>query len=685
MKQSYSSGYCSGILPLSIVLFIIPIASLQAGGSDEAESSAAHGKYLAGQGIIVPPGSIQETAYIAQIDYNYAPPDSGPFAVHLRSGNRQISNKGQQEVIHIGIKAAKTAFEDLPPLNLAFVIDTSGSMSGDDKLQWVKDSFQIFIERVREEDFVSLVQFSSESQVIFPSTRMESQSKRDLFTAAVEKMESGGETNLTAGLEDGYAQVLANFRGDYSNRVLFLTDGVGDSEGILDMADSYSRLGINVSTIGVGTDFDVNLMAELARRGGGSSRFISDREQMRKTFGDELDRMVVPAARNLSIRLKLPEWARVTDTWGYNHQRAPNHVTYSLPTLHNGDYETILAKIQIDPVNLIGEHTMAEFTVSYENLKGRLEIMETFRIQTEFVPERHPVTGFSDYTVLRSFTMLSIAEAMKRIGDIYYRTQNDISELNHLKNDLLNAKYSNKDSLTDEEAREQFDEITSEEIEILENTIRDAFQSALDRTVETRRMVLNNRKKLDNIGFDDELTIFNRYMEILGEDLELSDERIALLKKDIQPSPAVEQRSLTDRIESMFREISISLRLENQAAVAVAPFVQQPGKSSAFTEILNQSAMNQLSRNTSLRILDREGLDDILREQQLVLAGLVDTKDALRVGRLLAARYMVTGSVIPMKESVIIFARVINVESGELETVAQATVPLTEDIVQLLN
>ncbi len=70
------------------------------------------------------------------------------------------------------------------------------------------------------------------------------------------------------------------------------------------MAESYKEMGINVSTIGVGQDFDLELMVELSKRGGGSSRFIADREEMEQSLGSELDRMVVPVARNLALSFK---------------------------------------------------------------------------------------------------------------------------------------------------------------------------------------------------------------------------------------------------------------------------------------------------------------------------------------------------------------------------------------------
>lgn len=195
------------LITIIIILFVIFVSSIQWASGEksapapkaEEEAAPERGKYLAGRGIIIPPQEVYIDSYVGFINYHYPKPEAA-VGVNLYSGHRQISSKGQEEVIQIGIQGREISFEELTPMNLAFVIDKSDSMSEQDKIDWVKEAFDIFIERVRDKDFVSLVVFDDEAEVIFPSTQMKSMQERIKFKNAVRSIIPSGGDNLDAGL-----------------------------------------------------------------------------------------------------------------------------------------------------------------------------------------------------------------------------------------------------------------------------------------------------------------------------------------------------------------------------------------------------------------------------------------------------------------------------------------------------
>lgn len=626
---------------LVVFLLVVACAATWAGGAREsAASSSGRGKYLAAQGIIVPASEVKVDSYIASIDYHYPKPTEG-VGVSIYTGHRQVSSGGQEELIQIGIQGPETRFEDLAPMNLVFVIDHSGSMGDKDKLEWVKRAFQVFIKRVRDGDFVSLVVFNDTAQVLFPSTRMDSAEKRLRFRTAVESLDANGGTNLLSGLKLGYEQAMTNFRGGFTNRVLFLTDGKDNQDHsvqLLHMAKSYGDTGINVSTIGVGESFDLELMNDLAVQGGGSSRFIADMKQMEQMFGSDLDRMLVPAARDVKMKLNLLRGVDLLGTWGYENTVRADTISYSLPTLHHRDYETILAWVRVEPTAALGSRSLATFSLTYHDLAGAPHALGPYPVEVEVVASEAPVAGFSDATVLRSGTMLHFAQTLSKIGQQYYSGSAD------------------------------------------ERTMR----SCLDLSVAMRKELRNSSLRLEESGFDDEIGILARYIQVLGKDLTLKDEETSRISKDEEIASPAPERSLEENLGNLFREILLEMRSKREGTIAVSGFTMKRENQPQLVSFLNEQGLVELAKVKNLQVVERDRLDAVMKEQKLSLSDLMDTTKAISVGQVLSAKFILTGSVIEMPRSVVIFARIVNVETAEVESAAQVIVPKGSEVSSLL-
>jgi hypothetical protein len=405
---------------------------------------------------------------------------------------------------------------------------------------------------------------------------------------------------------------------------------------IYDLASNYRRMGINISTIGVGMEFDVQMMTQLAKEGGGSSRFISDKVEMEKIFGSEFDRMAVPIVKNLRLNLILHEGARVLDTWGYNSQILGGAVDYSQPTLHLGDYETILVKYRIPQLGVTGPVSIGTFTATYEDPQGREQSIQPMDISVVITESDHPVTGISDGMVLRSGSMMMYAETLKEIGYLYYKARD------------LGASGGDVSSID----------------ELLNN--------AMDLTVAMKKQLLNARIRLDEqFYFAQEIELLDNYIETLGRNIGIAASMTADYKGDTEIDPIATIGSLSQRVGDLCNEIILGLSTDERHPVAFSGFSSRDGKPYPLLAVLDETAAMVFTKRNNINLVERKELARIIEEQKLSLSGLMDTDSATKIGELLSAKYIITGTVIPMQYTLIIFGRLINVESAGIINVAQ--------------
>ncbi|HLQ37801.1 MAG TPA: VWA domain-containing protein, partial [Planctomycetota bacterium] len=199
-------------------------------------------------------------------------------ALDLRFGAATIGPHGEA-VLQIGYTTTPTADrQDLPPLNLGLVIDCSGSMQDQGKMDQVQRGLALMVDRLRPGDRVALVAYDDEARLERASQVL---GDGRWLRRAIQDLHPGGSTNLHAGLMLGLHEVQEHQRQGGSNRVILLTDGIAnrgvvDPERILDDARTVVGHGIDLSTIGVGRDLNTDLLDKLARGGHGLFHFVAD-------------------------------------------------------------------------------------------------------------------------------------------------------------------------------------------------------------------------------------------------------------------------------------------------------------------------------------------------------------------------------------------------------------------------
>jgi uncharacterized protein YegL len=230
-----------------------------------------------------------------------------------------INSASKEAVLELGFSAEYVSGVRIGALNLAFVIDRSGSMSADDRIEIVKRVISNFTTKLSPDDVISIVTFDDHKTVILEAQKLGND--LSFIQEEIDRIETGGSTNIYDGLEEGYKQVLKNYRKASTNRVILLTDGQENTkkpEEIIAMSRGYNAKGIECSTIGIGDDVNFTLLKSLANFGGGVVGLSKAAPNIEKIFNDEMSSLLIPMAKNVKIEVIYdPKVFKTTEVYGF--------------------------------------------------------------------------------------------------------------------------------------------------------------------------------------------------------------------------------------------------------------------------------------------------------------------------------------------------------------------------------
>jgi Ca-activated chloride channel family protein len=239
-----------------------------------------------------------------------------------------------------------------PPVNLAFVLDRSGSMGGQNKLGLAKQAVVEAIHRLEAEDRFSVVTYDDQLEVVIPSA-VASTAERARAADRLRTVDARGSTNLHGGWLTGCEQVAGGLAPDGVNRVLLLTDGLANV-GITDhpelqrLAGELRDRGITTSTFGVGTDFDESLLQGMADAGGGHFYFIGDVAQMRDHITSEVGETLEVVAREVVLDVVLPDGVRIDALSPFRVEQSRGGARVFLGDMVSGQVLSIVLRVTFD-------------------------------------------------------------------------------------------------------------------------------------------------------------------------------------------------------------------------------------------------------------------------------------------------------------------------------------------------
>ncbi|HEY6171369.1 MAG TPA: von Willebrand factor type A domain-containing protein [Candidatus Kapabacteria bacterium] len=258
------------------------------------------------QGSAPPKDAVRIEEMINYFAYDYPQPKSEhPFSINTEATVCPWDRTHQ--LVLVGLQGKDIPKENLPPSNLTFLIDVSGSMEGPTRIELVKKSMRLLVDQLREEDKVSIVVYAGAAGLVLPPT---SGSDKKKILAALEELRTGGSTAGGAGIKLAYATARENYNKSGNNRVILCTDGdfnVGvSSDGELQrIIEKELESGVFLTVLGYGMgNYKDNKLETLADKGNGNYGYIDNLLEAQKMLVTQMGGTLNTIAKDVKIQIE---------------------------------------------------------------------------------------------------------------------------------------------------------------------------------------------------------------------------------------------------------------------------------------------------------------------------------------------------------------------------------------------
>jgi len=309
------------------------------------------------------------------------------------------------------------------PLNFCFVLDKSGSMDDDNKIGQLREAVKHAIDLLQPGDLVSIIAFDSS-----PKTLCTSQTAQDKnrLKREVDRLTAGGGTQMAPAMRAGLDQVRRHLGRDRVNRLVILTDGQTENEpDCLREADNAAREGVSIIALGLGADWNDNLLTEVAQRAQGTADYIAQPDQIVQYFQRQVQEGQGAIVQNALLTLRLMQGVQPRKVWRVaplisdlgvrpmsdrdvqvplgemvKDQTQGILVELLLPPRNDGRYRVAQADVSYDiPISgIVGEHTRADVVINYTSnpalaqmvnprVMNIVEKVTAFKLQTRALQE----------------------------------------------------------------------------------------------------------------------------------------------------------------------------------------------------------------------------------------------------------------------------------------------------------
>ncbi len=258
-------------------------------------------------GRLPPQDAVRVEELINYFPYQYQYPKNTARPFGITTETTPSPWNPNAKIIRIGIKASDSTVAALPPANLVFLVDTSGSMTSENKLPLLKKTLRLLTEQMRPQDKITIVTYSGHVELALPAT---SGKEKDKIMSVIDKLNANGATAGGKAIEIAYEQAQKAYIKNGINRIMLATDGdfnvgISDPKALESMVAEKRKSGISLTTLGFGTgNYNERMMERLADAGDGNYSYIDNEKEARKVLVEQLSSTLNVVAKDVKLQVE---------------------------------------------------------------------------------------------------------------------------------------------------------------------------------------------------------------------------------------------------------------------------------------------------------------------------------------------------------------------------------------------
>ncbi len=280
-------------------------------------------------------------------------------------------------------------------VNLAIVLDKSGSMSGRNKMREARNAAITALQMLRQGDVFSVITYDSSARVIIPATAVTA-NNRAMAIKHIQNISPSGSTALFGGVSLGANEIRKNSKENFVNRVILLSDGlanIGPSSPVElgRFGASLIKENISVSTIGVGINYNEDLMTALSQNSDGNFYYVENSSELPRIFSKELGSALKVAAKSIKLKIICPEGVRPQGILGHQCRISGNTIEMNFNQVYGGHEKSLILQVEVPPKTAGSQTNIAKVEVNYQGLEGEYKHQVVDTVTAKFSADRKVV------------------------------------------------------------------------------------------------------------------------------------------------------------------------------------------------------------------------------------------------------------------------------------------------------